>query len=363
MIKYPGKFHSREDFCVVIVDDTHKYSGITKEYVKNQADYTIQNCVGMNFDVYVTRDEEQTLKQLQYEKAVVISPATEFLYGEQFFESIKGDYFLLGHLLDMGDAFYTLHPQCYVVNLKLLEVEIGQEQHCIQHRQVIPIRTEQNIHDWYTPLEIEASWKVGTYNHKLHGYNAIGVGLRQGYKILSFNEKQRSLKNYIYPDGTGIDFIHKRHRFALTELVYNENTGSDNLPIHERTTLETVVLPASGNLYEKLGDENTLFIFYDHSPTALENIKSKTKHINAEYHHIDVIAETDDFIKIIENRPGRLYIEMSNVFCFECTTPFYSLEYRKKAEEKLISFADRFDYWIHFDQRAGDIIDLPYWHY
>lgn len=362
MIKYPGKFHSREDFCVVIVDDTHRYSGITKEYVKNQADYTIQNCVGMNFDVYVTRDEEHTLTQLDYEKAVVISAGTEFLHGEDFFDSIKGDYYLLGHLLDMGDAYFHLHEQCYVINLKMLDTEIGQTEHCTYNRQVIPVKSDENIHDDYTPLWIDTGYKFYNYRHKLHGWKVISHGINNGHKMYAFNEKQRNSKNYIYPNGTGIDYLHKRYHYSITDLVYKENTGSDNLPDRARNCL-VAVLPASGNMYEYIGRPDTHYKFFDHSPKAIEYIKEKTSHLSAEYHVIDVIANTEDFIEMIGFNGGLTYIEMSNVFCFECTTPFYSTEYRKQKEQKIIEFADNIGAMVHFDQRAGDLNLLPYWHY
>lgn len=363
MIKYPGKFHSREDFCVVIVDDTHKYSGITKEFVKNQANYTIQNCVGMNIDVYVTRNEESTLQEIYYEKAVVISAGTEFLYGEDFFKYIEGDYFLLGHILDMGDAYYHLHEQCYVVDLHQLHtIDIGQTEYCSTHTQIEPQRSADNIHDGYTPKWIVPGVDEKLYMHKLHGWNAISYGLENDLIIEVFDERQRRSKNYIYPDGTGLDWIYKRQHYAMTELFYNENTGSINLPI-PKNPIQQLVLPASGNLWQKLATEQTQIKFFDTSTVALENIKTKTMHLpNMEYHLIDVLSNPEALMLVIENIPDT-YIEMSNIFCFECTAAFYSLDYRKQQENKLIEYANLIGATIHFDQRAGDLTPDPYWNY
>jgi hypothetical protein len=365
MIKYSGKTYSRDDFCVVIIDDTHKYSGITKEYVKNIADYTILNCISMNIDVYITRDEESTLQHVDYEKAVVISAGTEFLYGDDFFKYIQGDYFLLGHILDMGDAYYTLHEQCYVVDLvqlQYLETAIGQTEHCEPHVQIEPNRSKENIHDHYTPKWIVQGENEKAYKHKLHGWNVISYAMDNDLIVEVFNDNQRKSKNYIYPDGTGVDYLHKRYHYALTELVYTENTGSDLLPVPEYP-LEQLILPASGNLWSKLANNNTTVKFYDHSLLAIEHIKQQTSHLkNAEYHVIDAVANVESLIDIIDEVPNT-YIEMSNVFCFECTAAFYSTEYRKQKEHKLISHADSIGATIHFDQRAGDLKQLPYWHY
>jgi len=363
MIKYSGKFFSREDFCVVIVDDTHKYSGITKEYVKNIADYTILNCTGMNLDVYVTRDEESTLQEIYYNKAVVISAGTEFLYGEDFFKYIEGDYFLLGHILDMGDAYYYLHEQCYVVDLhQLCTIDIGQTEYFSPHTQIEPNRSDENIHDDYTPKWIVQGEKQKEYKHKLHGWHALSYAMDNDLIVEAFDERQRRSKNYIYPDGTGLDWIYKRQHYAMTELLYNENTGSTNLPI-PRNPIQQLVLPASGNLWQKLATEQTQIKFFDTSTVALENIKLKTMHLpNVEYHLIDVLSNTEALIDVIKNIPYT-YIEMSNIFAFECTAPFFTTEYKLKKEKMLIDYAESINAVIHFDQRAGDITQLPYWHY
>lgn len=365
MIKYPGKDISREDFCVVIVDDTYKYSGITKEYVKNIADYTILNCIGMDIDVYVTRDEESTLQEIDYEKAVVISAGTEFLYGEDFFKYIEGDYFLLGHILDMGDAYYHLHEQCYVVDLAQLQVfntAIGQTEYCSSHIQTEPIRSKDNIHDDYTPKWIVQGEHDREYKHKLHGWNVLSYATDNDLIVESFDDKQRQSKNYIYPDGTGIDWIHKRQHYSVTELIYEQNTGSDDLPI-PKNPIEQLILPASGDLWRKLATPETKIKFFDVNPQALDNMRVKTFHIQgAEYHLIDAISNTEALIDIIDDIPNT-YIEMSNIFAFECTAAFYSSAYRLKKEQMLIQYAKSINATLHFDQRAGDITQLPYWHY
>jgi len=366
MIKYKGKFHSREDFCVVIIDDTYKYSGITKEYVKNIADYTILNCIGMNIDVYVTRDEENTLQKIKgYQKAVVISSGTEFLYGEDFFKYIEGDYFLLGHILDMGDAYYHLHEQCYVIDLvqlQLFDTAIGQTEYCSPHTQTEPNRSKENIHDDYTPKWIIPGDCDREFKHKLHGWNVLAYALEEDLIIEVFDNNQRKSKNYIYPDGTGIDWIHKRQHYAVTELLYEENTGSDILPIPKKP-IQQLILPASGDLWRKLAALETKIKFFDVNPKALDNMKIKTAHIeNVEYHLIDAISNTKALINIIHDIPNT-YIELSNIFAFECTAAFYSADYRLEKEQMLINHANNINAVIHFDQRAGDLTQVPYWHY
>ncbi len=117
---YKGK-NSKSDICVVIVDDTHEYKPWMRELVKNTADYTITNVTGMGYDVYVVNHADSILKNLvtNYNVAVVISAGTEFINGRTFFDNLPSNFFLLGHVLDMGDGYYGLHYQCYVIKIRI----------------------------------------------------------------------------------------------------------------------------------------------------------------------------------------------------------------------------------------------------
>jgi hypothetical protein len=114
--------NSKSNICICIIDDTNEYKPWMQELVKNTAKYTITNCTGFGYDVYVDTNEDRMLQQVadDYKVAVVISAGTEFINGSDFFDNLPDDFFLLAHIIDMGDSYYGLHYQCYVLNFYIL---------------------------------------------------------------------------------------------------------------------------------------------------------------------------------------------------------------------------------------------------
>jgi hypothetical protein len=124
IINYPA--NKKLDIVFCLVDNIESSStNFTKELIKNQSDYTISNIHIKGYDVYQGFDEDALLSHVStynYRYAVVFSTGTEFINGMKFFNEIEklisSDFFLAGHVLDRGNAYYELHHQCYIVNLK-----------------------------------------------------------------------------------------------------------------------------------------------------------------------------------------------------------------------------------------------------
>ena len=140
-------------FC--FVDNTHIYSSTwTKELIKNQSDLSITNITSKGYSVVQGQDEDALLKYIagEYEYAVVFTTGTEFINGSSFFDElnniIKTDFFIAGHVLDRGDAYYELHHQCYIINLryykKFNQPSIGQQCLGQHHTQSVPCRSLEN---------------------------------------------------------------------------------------------------------------------------------------------------------------------------------------------------------------------------
>ena len=149
-------------FC--FIDNTHQYaSAWTAELVKNLADFTISNLAGKDYPIYQSQNEEQAIAhaiQQGHKYALVFSTGTEFINGRSFFNAIEKliqtDFYVYGHILDRGDAYYELHHQCYLLNLEKYQElgcpEIGQCELGAIHFQITPDRSTENFHDTYTPL-------------------------------------------------------------------------------------------------------------------------------------------------------------------------------------------------------------------
>jgi hypothetical protein len=367
---YKGKQQSK-DLCVCIVDDTDQYTPWMRELVKNTADYTITNVTGFGYDVYVGRDEHTLLKQAAglYKKAVVISAGTEFINGRQFFDNIPDDFFLLGHVLDMGDGYYGLHYQCYVINLDLY-IKIGSPapgntEMLSAHIQTLPLRSEENIHDDYTPLWISKGSVTKSYKNKFHGWRLVSSGLEADYKICAFNTTLRDSKHFLYRDVDTSDWIYKRYNYCLQNHIYNESTGSADFPRPYNCKITHLVYPAAGNTWldklKKHGyDSSTKVTFYDYNQSALDYIHNKTKgmELDLEFVHLDVIAEPERIVELVSNTysPSGVVIHMSNIFCYEGTASLMPLRYRVEQENKLIhSIQQKMPACVlDFDQRAAE---------
>jgi hypothetical protein len=366
MIKYKAKFKSN-NVCVCIVDDSDQYTGWNKELVKNRADYTITNCTGMGYDVYVSNHIDKILQSVSelYKIAVVISPATEFINGNEFFNNIPEHFSLIGHILDVGESYFMIHPQCYILNLEVFnsikKPTLGDQKYFSDFTTVKPQRSKENIHDEYTPLWVRPGTENVKYKNKATGWNLIKAILENNYSIEAFTIDQRNNKHYIYKDVNTTQWIYKRYNHCLTDHVYRKNTGSDTLPICN-SIVGNLVVPAAGlnwrnTIHQKSYKKNSTIKFYDYNTKSLDWIKSQTvdlKDLNFEYHKIDILSQPEDFLKLIDYNTD--YVEFSNIFAYEATAALYPLKHRLEAQNKLITEISKINQncEIHFDQRAEE---------
>ena len=397
---YKGK-ENNTDLCVCIIDDTDQYNPWMRELVKNTADYTITNVTGFGYDVYVSRNQDQVLKQVSglYKKAVVMSAGTEFINGRKFFDNIPDDFFILGHILDMGEGYYGLHYQCYIINLdlyaKLNCPAIGDTNILSQHTQKTPIRSKENIHDDYTPLWIKTGKIQNVYKSKFHGWRIISAGLEANYEIRAFDATLRDSKHYLYRDVDTSDWIYKRYNYCLANHVFEQSTGSLLFPRPYTCPITHLIHPAAGmNWLEKIKNSggynsDTKVTFFDYNENALEEMYNKTKDIkmNFDFIPIDVIAEPEELVTKVDSshEPVGVVFHMSNIFAYEGTASLMPLKYRVAQENKFIKSVQKSMpiCCIDFDQRAAEgfvswreetglakdllltdlsTVDLPFWH-
>lgn len=365
MIKYTAKYKSKP-ICVCIVDDTNQYDAWNRELVKNRADYTITNCTGMGYDVFVHNDVDKILQYVSkyYTSAVIISPGTEFINGNEFF-NLPEHFSLLAHILDSGDGYYMIHPQCYVLNLEVYNsIELPNIGHTEYFNSVtlpIPTRSKENIHDEYTPLWINPGKTVQKYCHRLHGWHLIKTMLDYNFTIDAFSNQQRDNKHYLYQDADTASWIYKRYNYCISSHVYQENTGVNLLPTGN-DAVKNLIVPAAGmNWYETIKGykdiDKCCVKFYDYNSAALAWIKIQTENITNiefEFHHIDILSDPDAFLNLVDSDTD--YVEFSNIFAYEATAALMPMKYRLEIQNNLIKkIANKNqNCYLHFDQRAED---------
>jgi len=348
------EFKSRNNliaFC--FIDNTHRYeSAWTRELIKNISDYTISNLTTKGYSVFQSQNEDAALlrvSELGYKHAVLFSTGTEFINGLEFFNEIdnliNSDYYVYGHILDRADAYYELHHQCYLLNLdryrELGCPEVGQTQLGHSHQQNRPERSLENIHDNYTPLWIKQGNISQNYNHKLHGWNIVSKILNSGGTIHAFNNKIRDSKKHYYPEKQSeflkhIDWAYSRYHYCANEFVHTENNEIIN-PIDD---YDQIITPASGSWFKKYINTShpITVVYYDYNQKALDYWKANAPALdNVTYKFVKVdLLGNYDLSQLIADTDKKTLIHLSNIFCYEGTAMFSSLEYRFKKEKELL---------------------------
>lgn len=365
IVKFKARSPKRIVFC--IVDNTHDITDPwTKEIVKNQADKTVQQLYGLDYDVFVGTNEDQLLRSVSrlYSHACVISTGTEFI-GDGALNEMDRMYhdvnFICGHILDRKEAYYELHKQFYIINLKVyLEMdcpEVGEESLGESHTQNTPIRSDDNVHDDYVPFWVQPGLQERKYYHKLHGWNILSRALTK-YKLMTVPDAIRNNKVYMYPENRKnfsgmMDRAYYRERHCSNVFVTEKNTERLN-PLNGRV-FDQIVIPASGTHYmENLNDEGHV-VFYDYNQATLDYWKSKYQNYNYDFVHTDLLSEG---FKNLENYldPNKtVFFNLSNIFVYEGTALLTPLSHRLYRENVVIDQIMNFNpnAYINFTARSG----------
>ncbi len=370
-----GNYHKRKIvFCFLDTLNLCQDS-FTKEIIKNQSDYVISSLISKRFNVLQGQDEDQLLRAAAiegYENAVLFSTGTEFINGKIFFKKIKElaneDFFICGHVLDREDAYYELHHQCYVINLKkyidLRMPEVGKHTWNSPHQQIEPNRSLETYHDLHTPKIVKTGSVLKNYEHKCHGWNILKTAFENNFSVLVFDEEFRSGKKHHYPESR-VDFLKN-----LKWIYYRENECSHNFVHTENTEIkriikkkyEQIIIPASGTLYLDLIDQGEVII-YDYNEKSLkyweERLPNK-ENVKYSFVKVDLLSENNLLDKIQPDK--QTLINLSNIFAYEGTSAFRPLYYRLHKENEIIKKLQEKipDIFIIFSIRAATgFIDIP----
>jgi hypothetical protein len=396
VIKYTAKrYKTKIAFCCV--DYTHSIkSAWVKELTKNIADYTISNVYGKRYNVFVGLDEDELLKyvtDLGYNYAVVFATGTEFINAKEFFKAVENitstDFFIAGHILDRGEAYYELHHQCYIVNLETYkELDypfIGKQDLGCRHTQIEPARSTYNIHDGYTPTWVKTGWKERHYNHKCHGWNIISIALSKEYNVQVFDDAIRNNKRYYYPESLKdfnkqLGWSYSRKNYCETELVNKEHTDLFTVPDLD---FEYVITTASGTWYVDYisKDKPVTVLVYDYNQAALDYWKTHEpalRNVTFKYLKIDLLGQSN-INDLLPQTDCKTILNLSNIFCYEGNSMFASLDYRLYQENQLldevppnyyvlfsgrsyIGFADEINYGQQLRKTNINELTKPTWH-
>lgn len=361
-------------FCMV--DNTKNYQPDIRSLIKNQADAVLANIYNKGYKILQWVDEDQLLNaaaETSYDYAVVFSTGTEFINGDEFFVNIealiKENFFIAGHILDRGDAYYELHHQCYVINLKIYrqlgKPPIGNQQLCSAHKQCVPWRSKENFHDEYTPIWVSGGDDSKVYQHKCHGWNILGIAFEKDLDVLVFDQKIRDSKIHLYPESVNdfhkqLSWIYHRFNYCRYQFVHTDNTETVDLPLKQ---YQQIVTPASGTWFLKYAKDDCSIIIYDYNQASLDYWKThvpRVKNLSYKFVLCDLLGN-DNLIDHIDVNISDTLINLSNIFNYEGTSFFYSLEYRKYKQQELLSRIP--SYMQVYLSLPADVFDtVPTWH-
>jgi len=372
VIEFNPKWRTDIAFC--FVDNTRGYNSGIRELIKNQADGVLANVYNKGYPIYQWIDEDVLLKHvasLGYTHAVVVSTGTEFINGSKFFEAIEAltkiDFLVAGHVLDRKDAYYELHHQCYVVNLfhynMLGQPFIGNQELTSPHTQLAPYRTTNNYHDDYTPRAVVAGTEMTNYHHKCHGWHILKIAFDNALPVIVFDDTIRNNKRHFYPESPRdfnkqLGWAYHRLTYCHNTFVHTSNTETINLPVK---SYKQIVTPASGEWFKDYLGLDTEVIMYDYNQASLDYWQKK--YPNYKFILCDLLSN-DNLLDYIDITIPDTLINLSNIFNYEGTTFFYSLEYRKFKEIELVNNIQSTmpDAQIYTSMSASVTDIIPTWH-
>ena len=286
-----------DDIVFIVLDRISQCQNTwSAELMKNLSDFVITKINDSGFNVIQGIDEDACLKLAakQYKHAVVLSTGTEFINGDEFFNEVENFvyteyYFLMGHIPDRDDGYYELHDQCYLINLtiynQLGQPTVGEPAYYSAHEQLEPLRSEQNVHDDYTPTWVMKGHTTRQYKHKWHGWNILARAFEGNHPVIVFPESFRNNKLNYYPNYEpaflkASTYLYGKNQVAAQTMFYPHNT-EDVVKVEFDGPIRQLVTQASGlNWIEYLitygYDSNTVVRFVDYNLFALECMKEIT---------------------------------------------------------------------------------------
>lgn len=203
-----------------------------------------------------------------YNNYQVSAPYTIHTYFEKFKQSGE---VCRGHILWKPELSYPrLHFQSMFLDLNHWR-KIGKPSFERYSGEVIqPLRSEENVHDDYTPLWLKPSdKKIDVTKREMAEY--ISKVMEDGKDIHNF-DLERGTKFFTYPERDycePLDFERNRR----SDIIYTRNTEEFKVFPHDQK-YDVIYAPASGNMAEFLwksyGHADTKVVIYDWHKSSLE---------------------------------------------------------------------------------------------
>lgn len=177
---------------------------------------------------------------------------------------------VVGHIIDPldEDKFYSLHPQCFLLDVKKFQSDIFDDGEFIAPGCQ---RSEQNIHDDYTPLWLKPGKSTSSLAIQSEfGQKIISQQICRGEIVSNWHQKLRDNKIFLYRDEVRDIWITSQKSYL--DLAEQHLWVLNNQPVRS-IDAKHLISPASG-LFWMIGTEATTIDLVDISHHQLELAKN-----------------------------------------------------------------------------------------
>jgi len=174
-----------------------------------------------------------------YDRALFVKSGTVFRDWEKWCELVSNypHQGLVGHIIWHPGHRAFLDDQCWFMDLTKFNVN---DFNRVTIQQPKPSRSENNLHDNYTPLWIMPTNETETFESTAFGQGLIAQQLNNNQSVVNWNNAARDIKKFAYKNQDVLSWLNEYITLAETQLwVFN------NEPITVAHTTH-LVTPGSG---------------------------------------------------------------------------------------------------------------------
>lgn len=122
---------------------------------------------------------------------------------------------LVAHLIWHSDGQLHLDEQCWFMDIEDVSIE---DLHPTQVTHPVPIRSDRNLHDDYTPLWIRPGVEMVSYTATAFGQGLISRQLNKNLPIVNWNNIARDIKSYLYGRDLDLSVFSEYVTLAQSQL-------------------------------------------------------------------------------------------------------------------------------------------------
>jgi hypothetical protein len=294
---YLIKKQNKIAYCILDKID-EQFSTTSQEVARNLSDFLLSALVTRNYDIFIASTTDDLLKRVSsdefYTHAVVVITGTHLGLSERLFEAVedkcKEHFTIAGHVLDRSrfEGYYEIHNQFFIANMseyrRVGSPDMGEMAWNDEHVKIEPIRsTEIVAEDDEIPVWVKQGTTEKTYKHKMHGWNFIDCGLKNGAVFCDVGYRIRDSKKYLYFEHDHVFYRHMPELFNYSLICNNMVTpwNSDKIPNldYNNAPIDHYVTTGTGlnwihNLLKLKYHKNTKVTFMDISYAVLSFMKA-----------------------------------------------------------------------------------------